>query len=409
MLEPTVTPVRRNLVFNWQEGPLVKVTRIREERGEIHGEVAVGLRQQGEVLHIHEAHLNMSATRSRDTFAHRLVIENGPSLLEWKEIMEIVCVRSIRRFRQGRPSVWIDEIPFRDSIASRLEPFLFQRQPTVIFGDGGAGKTTFALALAISIATGERFLSYAPTPTPVFYLDWEADEETIARRVDRLKRGMDIRGHIPLRYKRMYGLLSEQLDEIASEVTEEGYGVVIVDAMGKATANAPEGAAAALTLFDGMDSIEVDYLIIDHMDKVSAANGTRNPRPYGSTYKYNSARSVWYAKGQGEPGENEIYVKMENIKGNDLTKAKPVPLKITFEDDRTVIERTAWAEMPEAVRGGPTRVERIQGALENGPKTVKEIAKALKDKEESVRTELNRMLSKELVEKLDAHNWRVIQ
>lgn len=408
MRDPTITPIRRNLVFNWAEGPIVKVTRIREERGQIHGEVAVGLRYLNETLHLHEAHCNLSSTRSRTDLTKRLQAAHG-DITEWAEIVEVVCVRSIKRFRQGRPSVWIDEVPFRETIEPRLEPFVYQRQPAVLFGDGGAGKTTFCLSMGVAIATGEPFLSYYPRQCPVLYLDWEADEETVARRVQLIKNGMDITTHVQLRYKRMYGLLSEQLDEIAAEVADNGYGFVIIDAMGKATASAPEGAAAALTLFDGMDSLEVDYLIIDHMDKISASNGTKNPRPYGSTYKYNSARSVWYAKSQGEPGESEIYVKMEHIKGNDLTKSKPVPLKIEFGPSSTCITRTSWEDMPEEVRGRPSMESQIKDVLEEGPKTVPEIAKAMKAKTDSVRVILNRMLSKEVVQKMEANNWSLIQ
>lgn len=406
MADPTITVIRRNRVFQWAAGPHARITRLREERGQIHGELAIGVNVLGETMHLHEASINLSSTRARTDWIKRLLTQSPE--YDWVNVIEIVCVRSIRGFREGKPSVWLDQVEFTEAIPPRLAPFIYQRQPTVLFGDGGSGKSTISLTIAVCVAAGIQLFYNYPIQCSVLYLDWESDEETMSRRVAKLKNGLNINEHIPLRYKRMNGLLADQIDELATEIAENDYKLVIVDAMAKATANAPEGATSALTMFDAMDSLEVDYLIIDHIDKASLRPGQGNGKPYGSIFKFNSARSVWFASTQGEPGESEIYVKLEQTKANDMTRSKPLPLRIQFGEDSTTIERVGWNDMPEDLQAKKKAGDQIIEVLTHGALTIKEIAIKTGLTEPTAKTTLYRLLNKGFVVQLEGHNWGLV-
>jgi hypothetical protein len=60
------------------------------------------------------------------------------------------------------------------------------------FGDDGAGKSILALALAICVASGKRFLDRPVQQGPVLYIDSEFDQDEFIRRAYKLARGMGL-------------------------------------------------------------------------------------------------------------------------------------------------------------------------------------------------------------------------
>lgn len=385
MESPDITKIRRSLSFAWPEGPVVRVNQIYRDKLGVHANLQIGVSPNGHgPIHVQEGMLNLSAVPSRGQWNKRL-LELQPEYT-WYEVLETVCKITIAHISEGRPAVYLDQVPW-GPLQPRLAPLLYKRQPTILFGDGGSAKTTLALRMAAAIASGGIFLGQQAEKSPVLYLDWEADDETMARRLDSIKRGFGCEDQIDVVYKRLYGLLTEQIDMVADLCAQYNVKVVMFDSMGKATANAPDGAAAALSFFDCAESLERDILIIDHVDKAHATPG----KPYGSIFKWNSARAVWYAETMGEPREGEIYILLTQTKTNDLAKHKSIPLRVTFETGYTSLTEQSWQDLPQEARPETMKTwDAIAEALRGEKLTFKKLSEITGIKIETVRKSIER-------------------
>lgn len=66
----------------------------------------------------------------------------------------------------------------------------------LLVGESNVGKTYLALSLAVSVLTGERFLSHFDTDIgPVLYIAGEGDKEMLVRRINNLVIGLGIDPH----------------------------------------------------------------------------------------------------------------------------------------------------------------------------------------------------------------------
>ena len=64
---------------------------------------------------------------------------------------------------------------------------------TLIIGESNVGKTYLALALSVSIASGEPFLTHFDCDTgPVIYMGGEGDKEMLVRRIHNICLGLEI-------------------------------------------------------------------------------------------------------------------------------------------------------------------------------------------------------------------------
>jgi RecA-family ATPase len=66
------------------------------------------------------------------------------------------------------------------------------RTVTIVSGDGGGGKTTLKLQLAVAIAGRCPWLGHNPDPGPVLFVTAEDDEEEIHRRVYAIAKGINV-------------------------------------------------------------------------------------------------------------------------------------------------------------------------------------------------------------------------
>ena len=216
-----------------------------------------------------------------------------------------------------------------------LEPFVVKGLPNIIFGQGSSGKTTFALATAISIATGRSFLHFSPSrKAKVLYLDYEADKETLARRMRTLRFGnvfpglteQDLKGQI--RYWRTGGVSIPDLKEkLKKRVEEEGIELIIVDSAVAACGGKAEDSDVVKAFFNALADIGVASLTIAHI-----AKGDQNTAPFGSSFWYNFPRNIWNVQKEQEVGEKEFTSGLFHRKANDTIKFAPVTIKWEYSE-----------------------------------------------------------------------------
>jgi hypothetical protein len=300
----------------------------------------------------------------------------------------------IGMWREGPDPVDLAAAPANDG-GWLLEPWVEQSSHSRLIARGGAGKSYLALAMALTVATGERFFpdnGRYPKPTkvgPVAYLDWESDAGTHQRRMRQL---LDGAGLDPIQlglisYFPMRGPLHRQTIGVQRRLEHEGAVMVIVDSVMLARGSSGEGGAEDTTvrMFEALDELAVPCLLIDHKSKqqVKSQSGLGG---YGSVVMTNSVRNEWDAFRVYHSDEG-IRLGLKHTKQNNTRPYADLVLTVSFDGsgpvrlvaDRKLVEDT---DMPV--------VDQIAIALTGRPATVADLADELGRPGDTIRKTLRR-------------------
>ena len=316
--------------FSWPEdGIEILVDRLREHRGELQCEMSVRTTIPPYAGLLRQANFNLSAARPRTEWANDL----GRRIdLDWHDVIEQACVLSLRRWREGEPIVDLTEVEPRQKEAFLLPPFIVEGAASGIFADGGTGKSLFALAAALSVATGEAILGVYPERLcPVLYLDWEWDAEAHAERLQALCAGAGIDPPKEMIwYRHELASALESAPTVRQLIGQHGIGLVVVDSLGFARGGEPESAELTIKLFATFRTYGVPVLFVDHVAKHS----TDRQHSFGSVYTRNSARLMWRIDAQDEVIGSSRLLGLVNTKSNlRLQRPRGLRLLIGADDD----------------------------------------------------------------------------
>lgn len=95
-------------------GTVLRVERVRRERGELVGELSVtsrlpGIRSVDGTVHV--ADFNLSSARARSERARILTERAAVEGLDWSGLLEELCQRTIAAERTGEPATLLRELP----------------------------------------------------------------------------------------------------------------------------------------------------------------------------------------------------------------------------------------------------------------------------------------------------------
>lgn len=407
-MKPEVKAILGGLCLQW---PTIEVeaTRLHQHKdGRVTGEILITTSMAGYNPHLHQAQFNFTSTQSRTGLGKHL-IERCPEL-PWPDLLEQVCVYTLRHLREGEPPVEIcttDEIPPLEYL---LHPFLPKGQPTMIFGDGGTAKSTLGLITVLCLqlpwADNPLHLLVPPRPLTVAYCDWETDQAEIGWQLKRICTGHDL-GMMTLHYRRCIQPLADDLEQVQSWTQRIGASCTIVDSVAHACGGDVNEAEPARRLFQALRSLKtitqepMTTFLIHHTAKGQQGN---KPTPFGSAYFNNYSRSVWESRKSQEPGEDDLSIGLFHRKAN-YSKLFPAigvhfsytdtTIQIEHEDVRTVAELTKSLSIP----------FRIQDILKQGPTTPQVIAAELETTVETVRTKLTELKRKGKAVNLGGGRW----
>jgi hypothetical protein len=379
------------------QGIALSFDRIVESRGEIQGELTVERAPEGHLL---RAKFSASSRADRDATARDL--GGRSNNIVWRDVLESFCLEVLKSERVGQPFEQVGTEPPAADVDWLLRPLLERGQPTIVFGEGDAGKSTLAAAAAVMVKTGFTTITgwEVTTPGEVLVVDWEDQRLQWNDRVAGYARAMGV-APPSIHYRRGMGTsLPDQLHEIAQHIAQHDVALLIVDSVGLAMPTRGDGAdanEAALRLFAALRHLSVTTLLLDHVAGADVGAEKSVLKPYGSVYKKWLARSVWELRAMA-PTPDAMHVGLYHSKFNAGPKSQPMGLAIYHGPGEIMLTREDL-DMAEANSAIPLH-SRIYTLLLAGGKDVRALSEALNEPPNKIRSVLSRMAEMGKVSKL---------
>jgi KaiC/GvpD/RAD55 family RecA-like ATPase len=379
---------RRGLGYRFS-GPGIEVTMagLRQVRGEIGAHVSVA-RPDRLLL---EGRLALSSVRDRETFAR--ILKGRDKTRNWDGLLDEIAHAVQEAESRGEPFTVAGPHEADGGPRYLLEPAVPAGVTTILYGRGGAGKTTLALAMAVSVATQVEIIpGWRPVaPAYVLVLDWENDLPTVSDTVMAIACGADV--PVPeVGYRRCIRTFADDLEGIAEHLGSRGPAFLVVDSMGLAVGAASAGGPAEESVerfFRAVRQLgDVTVLGIDHQSKAGAAKDQPGPDSlYGPIYKTNYSRSIFEVRGAADTPRQEVV--LHQVKVNRRRNLPPQGLSIIRDPEGSIRLERSDIEAPDLVRtlSVPDRMGR---ELRAGPLPTSELAARLDVTENTVRTHLAR-------------------
>jgi AAA domain len=278
--------------------------------------------------------------------------------------------------------VWLHEVsPAKDERVIFVDEFpILTSHPSIIFGDGGTGKSLLTLWLVGRLAQeGVR----------VLWLDWELEGSDHRERLAELF-GDDLPENIAYyRCEASIGTLAEQLRKTVEDL---GIELVVVDSAAFAIEGDPEKADAARTFFQALRSLgRVGSIVIAHETKNSD-----HTKPFGSAFWHNGARLTWYIAAKDRTSKNqavESCITLTSRKDNLRVAKKGVAFEFVVsstEEGQTVITSTKITK-EKAEKGLSGKILAFVQQHPNSTKTA--VREAIKGRSTTVGDEVDRLIA----------------
>lgn len=390
--DPILKPVGDSVFVVWKDRAVFDFSRFSERGDALSAEVAVTNNASAE---LHWARVNLASTQGRGALIRAL--EDAEPVGDWRPLVDVACRMVARHVRTGEPAVALEPAAPTTETRWAVDGWIPAGQITVLFGDGGAGKSYLALSLALS-----GLLDRAITPrwrmgplTRVLYLDWESDRQEQAARLWRLTAGL---GSAPvdgaILHRTMRRPLRDEIAAVRGEVARQGVDFVICDSLAPASGPEPEHADAALSALLALRSLAVTVLCVAHVSK-QQADAKAPARPYGSVHIQNLARSTIEARGDEAGDGDDVTVSLYHRKANQGRKQPPAAVRFSFDPDGAVRVSNGQPDT-----GGASLAFQLLDALKNGPRESAALAEELDCTPNTLRSALGRLEKRGMVLRL---------
>ena len=361
----------RRTTFYWAEPDIrVELSKIDRRGSRAYAKMRVWTGKRGM---IYMASVSLYDQRSRKEIIDYLMQQHP--LADWNSILHQIAATVDSH--SEKPGVTIDlarHVPKNDS-PYLIFPLVRQNQSTVLYANGGSGKSTFALAVAATGATQKSFIpgisNTAGRPIKTLYLDWEAGDDDVASMLKELSRGAQQK--IPdnhIHYQSMSGAFIDHCDELVEIIVDNGIELIIVDSLVASAGGDVNDAEAARLFHNSVRSLNVASIAITHTNKSDTL--------FGSQFFWNLSRQVFRLTSISEPETNPV-LGLYHEKSNRSKLIAPVAYDVEFsgstEADNASIRYVVKdiQSVPELAKGTGLR-ERLIGLLRNGSMTVEQLA-----------------------------------
>lgn len=267
MSVPRITGAGGLYTLVWDDEEIcIRVDRITENsKHEVQAEIKIEQTSPEALAHLHQARFNFTSTATRKTLASHLTSRRED--VDWHALLEQMVVKVLQAHREGEPVVQLAEHSASDALKHRINPVLQEKQATVLFGDGGSGKSFLSLYWAILVASGTPAGRFHPEPGNVLLLDYETDVDTHWSRVNQLTAGLNMAIPDGLYYRYCYQTIPADIEQIQREVFTKDIRLVIIDSAAPAVGE-PESAQMTSDYFKALRTLKCTTLTIAHVSKM---------------------------------------------------------------------------------------------------------------------------------------------
>ena len=369
-------------IFRWPEsGVMVRVERLRDTGRRLECWITIATASLGKVYG--PVGLDLLSTTQRDGLRRTLKDRDEQ---DWTAIIQHVADLVIQSLDPAEDLIDMGSYKRQTKSPWLAEPFVRDQQPYLVYSDGGEGKTTFMLALMLTLA-GVPVLPgiHVAEPITSMMLDWEADKDETSDTLAMLAAGVG--AEVPkdrILYRRFSGTLLDHMDAIQRDVTEHNVRFTGTDSLIAAFGESDRPSSAARDYFNAMRTLGVASWGITHLTLEGKA------KPYGSAFYWNLARGVWRLRRDQEDGSSEADIGLFQEKFNRGGRVSPIGYRATYEDDKISFKRAEVGAMPEVGKkaGVP---DQIAAVLSSGNLTLPKIYDELPHVDEAtIRQALNR-------------------
>ncbi len=385
--------------ITWNELNITaEIDRIKETSDhEVKAEVKIISSRPTSSGHLGFGRLNLTSTPARNSFAKSLAERDAE--VDWSGLIVHLCRLVLEEWRGGAPAMKLTgNVDVEAQVKWLIEPIIQLNNPTLIYGQGSAGKSWFAQYLAVLADEGSSHCNLGVEPSTVLYLDWETDSAELGSRITMIRRGLGMTGESKIWYKPMSQGLANDIETIRNLCVEHAITLIIIDSLGSACMGEPESAEVVLRTFGALRSLGVSSLIIDHTNKEGHL--------FGSVYKRNSARQVFHCEKSQSEDDNKLVMGLFHKKVNNSKLIKPMGFELVFEDGMITFSRQDVRDT--ALEEHMSLKDRIQNILRNrqGGLSVAQIAELLDKTESHIRKEISEgHRNLDLFTKLHNGNW----
>jgi len=351
-----------------------------------------GLTSRGTVLgNLYWGKFNLLWGDGRARVAKELATANPE--LPWSEMLRYVSKHSVDEIKRGEPVVDLSTVEVDDTMHYLVDHLMPKGETTVIYAQGGVGKSTLASAIALSLLSGVKLpCGLVPRDQgPVLYLDWETHQDEAARRMNWLARGFGVKPP-KLLYRYQKVALADDIKDIQRYCKLYQPILVIVDSIGPASGGRPEEAETMIRMFNALRTLApATRLCLTHVAK-GEDDPKRHRTAFGSVYTRELSRSQWEARASEDTPSDRQRMGLFHRKTNYGRLQEPIGLDVIYDEAAYSIrfESADIGRDPDLAQA-TSMAYRIRGELRRGPKSVTAIAEAIDAKEDSVARTLRRM------------------
>jgi|TARA_Y100000296_G_scaffold26121_1_gene30725 hypothetical protein len=376
-------------LFRWaSNGVEVRLDGLYTQKDGLHAQLEINMTTNGKQTHLYgPANWGLMSTTGRGNITRYLKqrIE-----LDWPRIVEDVVRLAHRTYTEQEAVTSLADFEDTPADTWAIYPLALEKQTTVIFGDGGTGKSYLSLACGMSCQTGDSVIPglFPNVRHNVLYLDWEDEKNTHSGRLQKLAYGLNIVDSVPdIKYLHCYMPLADHLKQIKKAIRQYSIGMVIVDSGAAACGGEPEKPDVALKFFNSLRELRCTVIVICHVTKEDSKG-----KPFGSAFWHNSPRATFEIVGTEEPTQDEINIGIYHRKANNNQKVQPFALKLRFDAEQATYETAEIGDSDDLIRKLGHRQQLVAVFRREGrAMTVTELHQATSIKyEEGVRKVLNR-------------------
>lgn len=371
-----VTDIGSGYAVEWLDhGVKLMVEYLQKQAQGIIGEISI---VSGNVVLCESLRINLNTEAKTKAIAKKLEeSDRRINLSQWGKLIESTCVLILRRFREGEPLQSLTPQSTVEPLSFQVNPIVFKGKPTVLFGDGGLGKSSFALMTAMLVSTGGSVAGLSAIKGRPLYLDYEDSQDVHIRRMQALAAEHPELKRADVLYLSLNEPLYNVTHTLLRRIQTEHVSFIVLDSLAAATGG-DASAEAATKVFRTIRSLNCGALVIAHIPKMPTEG--QDPSIYGSVFHKNFARSTWELRKEQEVDSDVSLLGLFNRKSNLSRLHAPLGLQVTQNADSTSMRYEAFDlnQAPEIEKALPLP-NRIRNLLESDGSlyTSKDIAEQL--------------------------------